>query len=356
MAKTEYNNMIKNLGLLGVGVYALTKEKAEKFVKDLEKSGELSEKEGKKLVNKLIQTSEKRAKILEKKIDKSVNESLKKVDRDFDAVDALDFMIKTGLDALPVMDGDEIVGQVEINTILKEMTPEGNVFDYMTPDPITVTSDTSVSKARSVMRNYGIHRLIVSDDEKHIDGIITASDIVRKVLVPVERKTRGDMTQKKESMYGAPIKGLMTKNVVSISPNESAASAVELMVKKDLKALPVLEGTEVVGIVTKRAIAKELVPSGKRGVWVRLSGTDELDYFAVSLIRKVVRHYVERLGRRGKFDEIEINIKSIKGSEYEIKIGLIKEGRREMSRDAVGWDPVATVAEALRKVERGIDE
>ncbi len=274
----------------------------------------------------------------------------------FDPVDALEFMIKTGLDALPVVEDGKLVGEVGLDDLLKKLEPKGKVIDHMTADPITVEGEMPVSKAKSVMRNYGIHRLLVSEDGVHLDGIVTASDIVRNVLVPIGKTTRGEMKQEKSSRYSTAIGSFMTKNVVSIRPDETAAEAMKRMLENDVKALPVVEGGELVGIVTKRRIAKTLLPKAEKGAWVRMTGTEDLDYFSVSLIHKVVRQYVQKLGRKESFDEVKIIIKEIKESGYEIKVGLVAEGKRLRTTSANGFDPVVVVAEALRKLERSAEK
>lgn len=272
-----------------------------------------------------------------------------RLSKKFDAGDALEFMLKTGLDALPVIENEELIGQVNIDTLLSDVEPEGVVADYMTPEPMTITPETTVSKARSIMRNYGIHRLLISKDGKKLDGIVTASDIVRKVLVPVERERKGDMGEKKISMYGMPVSSFMTENVETISASQTAKDALNIMIEKDLKALPVVEGKELVGILTKRTIVKTAMPKSKKGAWVRISGAEKLDYFTVSLIHKVVRDYVKKLSRKEKFNELELTLKG----EYEVKARLIADGKRIRSTEAQGWDPVAVTAEALRKLEKG---
>lgn len=77
--KAEYTDMVRDLGLLGIGLYALTKEKAEKFVKDMQKKGQLNETEGKKLVRKLLADSKKQSEKLEKDVMKLVEAKIKKM-------------------------------------------------------------------------------------------------------------------------------------------------------------------------------------------------------------------------------------------------------------------------------------
>lgn len=51
------NNLIKKGVLVAIGITALTKEKAEKIVKEMVKQGEVTQKEGKALAQKLISQS-----------------------------------------------------------------------------------------------------------------------------------------------------------------------------------------------------------------------------------------------------------------------------------------------------------
>ncbi|MCK5320746.1 phasin family protein [Candidatus Parcubacteria bacterium] len=72
-------DLIKKTILTGLGIASLTKEKAEKLVKDLIKEGEVSEGEGSKLVKELLEKMEDNKKAMEKKIEKTVCDVLKKL-------------------------------------------------------------------------------------------------------------------------------------------------------------------------------------------------------------------------------------------------------------------------------------
>lgn len=68
---------LKKIGLLGIGIAALTREKAEEIVDELVKKGELSSDEGKELVKDLLKKSEDQRKDLAKRIDSEVKKALK---------------------------------------------------------------------------------------------------------------------------------------------------------------------------------------------------------------------------------------------------------------------------------------
>ena len=70
---------IKKMMLFGVGLAAMTREKTEEFVKELVKKGEMSEKEGKQLVNDLMEKSKKMTRDLETKTEEMVAATLKRL-------------------------------------------------------------------------------------------------------------------------------------------------------------------------------------------------------------------------------------------------------------------------------------
>jgi len=73
-------DFLKKVFNLGLGVFAVTKEKVEEIVKELVKKGEVSQEEGKKLVNELLEKGEKSRKELEAQIEKIVKGIIEKLD------------------------------------------------------------------------------------------------------------------------------------------------------------------------------------------------------------------------------------------------------------------------------------
>lgn len=70
---------IKKMMMFGVGLAAMTREKTEELVKELVKKGEMSEKEGKQLVNDLMEKSKKMTRELETKTEEMVTSTLKRL-------------------------------------------------------------------------------------------------------------------------------------------------------------------------------------------------------------------------------------------------------------------------------------
>ena len=114
------------------------------------------------------------------------------------------------------------------------------VRDFMEAPPVIVTEETVIDSAASTMWEKGIGSVIVVDKEGKMAGIVTASDIIFAVT---------------KSLIGrqVPVSGIMSKTSIMATPNESVLTAVERMMKENVRHLPVIEknGTPV-GIISTR--------------------------------------------------------------------------------------------------------
>ena len=114
------------------------------------------------------------------------------------------------------------------------------VKDFMEAPPIVVTEGTTIEGAASTMWENRIGSVIVVDKDGKMAGILTASDIVFAV-------TKGLIGRE------VPVSGIMSKTSIMATPNESVLTAVERMMKENVRHLPVIEknGTPV-GIISTR--------------------------------------------------------------------------------------------------------
>jgi polyhydroxyalkanoate synthesis regulator phasin len=73
------NEIIRKAILFGVGVYHLSREKVEKFIRELEKDGQITPEEGKKLVEEVISRLDVERAKLGGEIDRIVKQVLTEV-------------------------------------------------------------------------------------------------------------------------------------------------------------------------------------------------------------------------------------------------------------------------------------
>jgi acetoin utilization protein AcuB len=112
----------------------------------------------------------------------------------------------------------------------------------MTKDPITIDSRSPVKAALQKMIEHDIGGLIVVTGETKIEpiGIITERDVTRRSLDPI----------KGSSIYERPIGQVMSQPLITVPPTTPVWVALETMLSKKIRRLPVLDHKQLIGIVT----------------------------------------------------------------------------------------------------------
>ena len=75
-------------------------------------------------------------------------------------------------------------------------------------------------------------------DNSRLVGIISERDYARKVAL------------KGRSSKDTPVRDIMTQKLLTATPSDSIAECIRIMTEKRVRHLPVLEGNEMIGIVS----------------------------------------------------------------------------------------------------------
>lgn len=129
------------------------------------------------------------------------------------------------------------------------------VRDWMTPDPITISSNVTLPEAYWLMVNNGIHRLPVVDGGVLV-GIITLEDLRHKMpasFVNIDPVRASDMFSR------LPVRQVMTRNPKTVAVDAPLIEAARHILEYKIGALPVMEGDKLVGIITESDIFRVLV-------------------------------------------------------------------------------------------------
>lgn len=131
------------------------------------------------------------------------------------------------------------------------------VENWMTKDVVTITPDRSMMKASKLMKDKGISRVPVVDEDGKIVGIVSDRDI--KDASP-SKATTLDMHELYYLLSEIKIQDIMTKKVTTIRSDETVEKAAVLMLEGNFGGLPVLDENDVVvGIITDTDVFKVLV-------------------------------------------------------------------------------------------------
>ena len=100
-----------------------------------------------------------------------------------DLVDhARDLLLTIGIHALPVMDGNEVVGIVTSADLTEGWNGDEPVSAVMTRAPVTIDLGATIGEAAETMIGSRIHHLLVTDDAEVV-GILSSLDLLRVLVV-----------------------------------------------------------------------------------------------------------------------------------------------------------------------------
>lgn len=121
------------------------------------------------------------------------------------------------------------------------------VREIMNREPITVAPEMSVSDARALMKKRGIRHLPVTEDGR-MAGVITDRDI--RLCLP-SPATSLSVWEINYLLARLTVGQVMSKTVLIVEPERDARDAARIMMEHVIGALPVVDGDQLVGIVTE---------------------------------------------------------------------------------------------------------
>jgi CBS domain-containing protein len=110
------------------------------------------------------------------------------------------------------------------------------IRDVMTPNPRTVSPNDTVQRAAQVMRAQDTGAVPVVENGRVL-AVVTDRDIVVRVVA-------------EGGTFTGPVRDVASADVVTVSPDMSTKEASELMSRRQIRRLPVVENDRLVGIVS----------------------------------------------------------------------------------------------------------
>ena len=102
-----------------------------------------------------------------------------------------DLLHVLGIGSVPIVGEAGIVGMLTATDVVEDWEPDLPVRTLMRDEVRTIPSTTSVESAARTMRELCIHHLVVTDDGRAVDGIVSSWDLLAAMaeLVDVWRAT-----------------------------------------------------------------------------------------------------------------------------------------------------------------------
>ena len=130
------------------------------------------------------------------------------------------------------------------------------VKDRMTPDPVTVTTDTSLKDALELLRSRPFRHLPVVDENGKLAGITSEKSLIYASPTPTSTLSIFEVDY---ILSRTNMGQVMHRPVITVGPNFPIEEAARIMVDRRIGCLPVTEGTKLIGIISDTDIFRVFV-------------------------------------------------------------------------------------------------
>ena len=165
-------------------------------------------------------------------------------------------MLEKGIGSVPVMDDEKMVGIVSKADFVTLAV--GIAFDKITVKEImkkdlTVVSPTErLVHARRLMIEAHVGRLPVVDEDRLV-GMVTSKDLMRAFI---DFRKKVPEKYQKSQIKEVLVEDIMSSNPTFTSKDATISEVAKIMMETGYNGLPVVEGDEVVGIITQTDILR----------------------------------------------------------------------------------------------------
>ncbi|MGM9572295.1 MAG: CBS domain-containing protein, partial [bacterium] len=129
------------------------------------------------------------------------------------------------------------------DAIVKNAKPMYTARDLMSSPVKTIPPEMTIQQADRIMIRYGHTGVPIVDQAGKMQGIISRRDIDKA---------------RQHGLLNHPVKGFMSSNIVTITPDTNFQEIQKLIIEHDIGRLPVLDDGYIVGIVSRTDVLRSL--------------------------------------------------------------------------------------------------
>ena len=146
--------------------------------------------------------------------------------------------------------------------------------DIMTTKVVTISPDMKVDEIARVLLEKGISAVPVADDTGKVLGIVSEGDLLRRHENQTERRhsswlslftSSEDEARDYAKTHGMTAAQVMTGNIISVDEETSVGDIAQLLEKRRIKRVPVIQDGKLVGIVSRANLLHGLAASKDSG-------------------------------------------------------------------------------------------
>ncbi|MCQ2085612.1 MAG: CBS domain-containing protein [archaeon] len=293
---------------------------------------------------------------------KAVLSNLPPINPDYSITEIAEVMVKENCRQLALLDGKKIADVVTRNNLVgiaAKMKPleDFKVWEIMTSPVVTVKENEMLAEAIDTMVALDIRTLPVIDRLGNLSGVIGMNEVIENSWKAGERSIE---QLKKNPSSQIPVSTIAVTSVVTVQWDDSIADVAKVMADKGISTLPVMDGDEIVGVVTEFDIVELIANCGEReGLFVQISGLSEDDRIYSDAMYADIQSEMQKITKIVKPESLTIHVARYNESgdrkKYSLTGRLFYNGRT-LNCKQIGWDVVQANKELLKKFGESIKD
>jgi len=295
----------------------------------------------------------------------SRNAPAPKIDREEDIRNCARILVEGGVKVAPVFEDGELWGIVTTDGILRAVLDNLSalsVGDIHTEEVVTVEEDDGIGKAINRLREHGVSRLPVVNENGRLTGVVTTHDISDVVVRNMNKATVGERSGDSDRMLDIPVYDVMSSPVATITRGETVEHAVRRMLEDDYGGLVVVDEDDdavVEGVLTKTDVLRALSFTEEEHLDVQITNISLLDTISRQDVRASIQDVAE------KYDDMDVLHAHVRLKEHKEKLRgtpliycqiRLRTNRGQVGGTGEGYGAESAFQVALDKLERNVLE
>ena len=288
---------------------------------------------------------------------KNLVRNLPTVSKDMEITKIAEMMVSSNCRQLPILNGKKVIGVIERNKLIDiardiKALKEIKVWEIMSNPVESVKVNDLMDDALDLMIREDYRTIPVVNDANQVTGIVGMREIIDNNWKK-DNKTIGDLEKSARSQI--TVESIATTSAKTISWDSDVSEAVDIMVENRFSTLPVVEGKELVGIITEYDILELISACRERYMlFVQISGLEEDEKDYVDAIYADIEAMVTKISKIYKPESFTMHVSRYNDTggnfKYSISARLFINGTAIISKE-VGWDLTKTAGDLITKME-----
>ncbi len=140
--------------------------------------------------------------------------------------------------------------------------------DIMVTDIVSIEADVSVPKIARELLKHGICTVPVVDDARHVIGVVSESDLIRRAEISTRKRksswitrlfSRRSKAADYTNLHGTKASDVMTRNVMTVTEDAPLDEIAQLIEEHNLRRVPVVCNDRLVGVISRANLLYGLV-------------------------------------------------------------------------------------------------